>query len=174
MNNTVLRTSKRIYGFIVNCYPQRYRQEFGEEMHYVFSESLNDAYMAYGAKGIFTLWTRTLIDAGKSLVTQHVAHQQGGDSMHTHRTTSSRQNKHILRILLVAAVIVLLPLVVMLLTDHVDWTVGDFAVAYVLVAGTGLMYDLAARKVRTSAYRLAVGLALAAAFILVWTTLAVG
>lgn len=43
-----------------------------------------------------------------------------------------------------------------------------------LVFGTGLTYELAARKARNLAYRAAVGVALAAAFLLIWINLAVG
>ena len=59
-------------------------------------------------------------------------------------------------------------------TDEVAWGVFDFAVAGVLLGGTGLIHQLAARKAGNTAYRAAVGVALAAAFILVWLMGAVG
>ena len=54
------------------------------------------------------------------------------------------------------------------------WTLADFVFAGALIFGTGLSYVLAARKAGNIAYRAAVGVALAAAFILVWLNLAVG
>jgi hypothetical protein len=75
---------------------------------------------------------------------------------------------------LAAAFILLLPLLAMQITDEVVWDLADFAVAGALLVGTGLMYGLAARKAGNIAYRAAVGVALAAAFILVWMNLAVG
>jgi hypothetical protein len=75
---------------------------------------------------------------------------------------------------LAAAFILLLPLLAMQITDEVVWTVADFAFAGVLLVGTGLIYELAARKAAMIAYRAAVGVALAAAFILIWLTGAVG
>ena len=43
-----------------------------------------------------------------------------------------------------------------------------------LLFGTGLTYELVAKRMSTIAYRVAVGVALATAFILVWANLAVG
>ena len=74
----------------------------------------------------------------------------------------------------VAALILLLPLVAMQFTDEVNWTVADFVFAGVLLIGTGLTYELSVRKSGDIAYRAAVGVALAAAFTLVWVTGAVG
>ena len=54
------------------------------------------------------------------------------------------------------------------------WTLFDFVFAGALIFGTGLTFVLAARKAGNIAYRVAVGVALAAAFILVWVTGAVG
>ena len=84
------------------------------------------------------------------------------------------QNKNIIRIALATAFILLLPLLAMQITDEVVWDLADFAVAGALLVGTGLMYDLAARKASNIAYRAAVGIALAAALLLVWMALAVG
>jgi hypothetical protein len=77
-------------------------------------------------------------------------------------------------IVLATAFILLLPLLAMQITDEVAWDLADFAVAGALLAGTGLMHRVAARNVRHIAYRVAVGVALAAALLLVWTNLAVG
>ncbi len=73
-----------------------------------------------------------------------------------------------------AALILLLPLLAMQITDEVVWDLADFAVAGTLLVGTGLTYELAARKAGNIAYRAAVGVALAAALLLVWINLAVG
>ena len=62
----------------------------------------------------------------------------------------------------------------MLFTDGVAWGPVDFALAGVLLVGTGLVLQLAARQAGNTAYRAAVGVALAAAFLLVWMILAVG
>jgi hypothetical protein len=77
-------------------------------------------------------------------------------------------------IVLAVASILLVPLVAMQITDEVVWAPVDFAVAGALLVGTALLFRAAARKAAAHAYRAAVGVALAAAFILVWTVGAVG
>jgi hypothetical protein len=74
----------------------------------------------------------------------------------------------------VAALILLLPLVAMQVTDEVNWDGTDFILAGALIGGAGLTFELAARATADYAYRAAVGLALAAAFLLIWLNLAVG
>lgn len=78
------------------------------------------------------------------------------------------------RPLLAAAVLLAVPLVAMQLTDEVVWTLADFAIMGALVVGTGVLYELASMKAGSAAYRLAAAVALGAAFLLVWVTLAVG
>jgi hypothetical protein len=55
-----------------------------------------------------------------------------------------------------------------------DWDLLDFAVFGAMVSGVVLLAWLARRKSRSSAYRFAVGVALAAAFLLLWVNGAVG
>jgi hypothetical protein len=73
-----------------------------------------------------------------------------------------------------AALLLLLPLVAMQVTDEVDWDLADFVIFGAMLAAAGGAYELAARRTGNHAYRAAVGVALAAAFILVWMNLAVG
>ena len=73
-----------------------------------------------------------------------------------------------------AGCVMLLPLVAMRFTDEVNWNWFDFIFAGILIGGTGLVFELAAWKTANVAYRAAVGLALAAAFLLIWITGAVG
>jgi hypothetical protein len=82
--------------------------------------------------------------------------------------------RNIVRIVLAAAVALLLPLLAMLWTDEMAWGPGDFALAGVLLVGTGLLYEVAASRTHTARYRIAIGLALATAFLLVWVNLAAG
>jgi hypothetical protein len=74
----------------------------------------------------------------------------------------------------IAGLILLLPLVAMQFTDEVVWDETDFAVIGTMLLGACGAYELAARMTRNIAYRAAVGVAVVAAFILVWINLAVG
>lgn len=61
------------------------------------------------------------------------------------------------------AVLMLLPLFAMQVTDEVDWGVADFAIFGAMLVGAGGTYELAARMTGNSAYRAAVGIAVVAA-----------
>jgi hypothetical protein len=74
----------------------------------------------------------------------------------------------------VAAFLLLLPLVAMQFTDEVDWTASDFVFAAILLFGTLGLYEVAARRAGSATYRAAVIVALAGAFLLVWSNAAVG
>lgn len=77
-------------------------------------------------------------------------------------------------ILAVIAVVLLLPLVAMQFTDQVQWTLSDFAVAGLLLLGTGILIELVLRKTKTSSWR-NLGIALILfAFLVIWIELAVG
>lgn len=77
-------------------------------------------------------------------------------------------------VVLVAAVILLVPLVAMQFTDEVAWTSFDFVVAGLLLVGTGFTYELFARKLSNTRHKTIFGVVLAIAFLLVWVELAVG
>ena len=84
------------------------------------------------------------------------------------------QNKNIIRIALVTAIMLSVPLVAMQFSDEVKWGPLDFVIMGALLSGTGLTYELVAKKGGTIAYRAAVGIACAAGLLLVWTNAAVG
>jgi hypothetical protein len=73
-----------------------------------------------------------------------------------------------------AGALLLLPLVAMQFTQEVDWNAADFAVFGAMLLAACGAYELAARTTGNIAYRAGVGVAIAAAFILVWMNLAVG
>ena len=74
----------------------------------------------------------------------------------------------------VAALLLLLPLVAMQFTGEVVWGATDFIVFGAMLATACGTFELAARMTGNIVYRAAVGVAVAAAFLLVWVNLAVG
>lgn len=84
------------------------------------------------------------------------------------------KHKNILRIAIVTACLLLVPLVAMQFNDEMVWTLSDFVFAGALLFGAGLTYELVANRSGNIAYRVAVGLAVATALILAWLNLAVG
>ena len=78
------------------------------------------------------------------------------------------------RVALATVVLLLIPLVAMQFDAGVNWTLFDFVAAGVMLFGAGCAFVLIARKWNNTAYRLGVGVAVAAGLLLVWANLAVG
>lgn len=74
----------------------------------------------------------------------------------------------------IAALLLLLPLVAMQFTREVNWTPFDFAFAAVMIGAVGIAFEVTVRATRNTAYRGALAIALAAAFLLIWINAAVG
>lgn len=74
----------------------------------------------------------------------------------------------------VIVLLLLLPLVAMAFTREINWTGTDFAAAGALLVGTGLVYQLAVRRIAASHWRMMASLALLAALLLAWAHGAVG
>ena len=92
--------------------------------------------------------------------------------------TIKRVRKSIRRQMIYAALatasILLIPLAAMMFTDEVNWTIADFVVMGLLLLGTGLAYVFLSTVTNSTVYRIAVGIAAAAGFLLIWINLAVG
>lgn len=74
----------------------------------------------------------------------------------------------------IAALILLVPFLAMQVTNEVNWEKSDFIVFGAMLALANGTFELAARRTGNGAFRAAVGIAVAAAFLLVWVNLAVG
>lgn len=86
---------------------------------------------------------------------------------HTLRTSA-------VRAALATAILLLIPLLAMRFTDEVNWDLADFLVAGALLFAAGFAWRLAAARTGDGAYRIAMGIAIAAMLFLVWSNLAVG
>jgi hypothetical protein len=87
---------------------------------------------------------------------------------HTHT------QKNIVRIAIGVGLLLLFPLWANNNIDGWNWSPLDFVFMGALLFGTGLTFELVARKGGTVAYRAAVGIACAAGLLLVWINAAVG
>ncbi|WNG42472.1 hypothetical protein F0U61_44420 [Archangium violaceum] len=92
----------------------------------------------------------------------------------TENGSGRRGNRWRLAVWGTAALLLVLPLLAMQFTEEVAWGLSDFALFGAMLFVACGTYELAARMTGNKTYRAAVGVALAAAFILVWMNLAVG
>ncbi len=150
-------TSKRAYRSLLRVYPRELRDEYGDEMARCFQDLCREELEDGGGLGLAALWARTLPELLYTGLKE--------------RSTMLERNTYrsVVGVALATAFILLIPLLA-----APAWTLADFVAAGALIFGTGLTYVLVARKAGNIAYRAAVGVALAAAFILVWINLAVG
>ncbi|WP_133149230.1 hypothetical protein [Caulobacter zeae] len=73
-----------------------------------------------------------------------------------------------------AALLLAAPWLAMQVTDEVAWSPWDFALFAAMLGGAGLMLELAVMRSRHMAYRAGAVLAVGAAFLMIWASLAVG
>jgi len=83
-------------------------------------------------------------------------------------------SKQFLRVVLGTAAVLLIPFVAMQFTREVDWTASDFVIAAVLLAGTGMLFEVARAKLRTRKSQFIASAVIACCFLFVWGELAVG
>jgi hypothetical protein len=150
-------TSERAYRSLLRAYPRELRDEYGDEMARLFRDLCREELEDGGGLGLAALWARTLPESLYTALKE--------------RSTMLNTNAYrpVGGVALATAFILLIPLL-----TAPAWTLVDFVFAGALIFGTGLTFVLVARKAGNIAYRVAVGVALAAAFILVWVTGAVG
>lgn len=84
------------------------------------------------------------------------------------------QHRRLAGIGLTVALLLLIPLIAMQFTDEVNWKLSDFAIMGSVLFGLRLLYELIARRSEKTIYRVALGVALAGAFLLFWVNAAVG
>jgi len=93
---------------------------------------------------------------------------------YSHIMTTSKENKRLLGILLIAVSLLFIPLIAMNFTEEVNWKLGDFLVAGVLLGGASLGLEFILRKTRTKVLKLVLITLLLLALLLVWAEMAVG
>ena len=80
-----------------------------------------------------------------------------------------------LRLILITTVCILsIPFVAMQFTQEVNWSTMDFAIAGILLVGTGLLLEVAFRMTAQKTIRILISIAIVLLLLLVWAELAVG
>jgi hypothetical protein len=91
-----------------------------------------------------------------------------GGIMHEHMQLLITRQKSILRAALVTGVVLLIPLWGVIYVDDWNWDWHGFVVAGVFVFSAAMAYELAVKGMSNKAYRFAMALAVASAFVLTW------
>jgi hypothetical protein len=89
-------------------------------------------------------------------------------------TSQQAVSKSVKKVLGITTLLLLIPAAGQMFSRDVSWGLEDFLLAAVLLAGTGIAYVVAARRLQTPRSRILAGGALGAALLLVWAELAVG
>jgi len=154
-----IRRCRTWYAGLLRLYPKPYRERFREGMEQTFNDVCRERVEA--GEGLLGAILWMFLETSTGVLRANM------------KLTVS-QNRNVIAIVLGTALILLVPLTAMLFTDEVAWSPIDFACAGVIIAGTGIAFELAVRKMRNIAYRAAGGVSVGTAFILVWGNAAVG
>ena len=76
---TTLSLSEKIYKTMLELYPSRYRDEFGQEMIRLFQDMYHDVRNSDNDMEMISLWVRIIPDYLISLTKEHLSHLKGGD-----------------------------------------------------------------------------------------------
>ena len=71
--NRWIEISQYLYRQLLRLYPQAYRTTYETEMFHVFTDQCREAYQQRGRLGMLSLWLRTLMDVGKTVVIEHIS-----------------------------------------------------------------------------------------------------
>ena len=154
-----IRRYRNWYAKLLRFYPKAYRERFSEGMEQTFNDLCRERQEA--GEGLFALALWVFAETSAGIMRERI-------------TMIMIPNKNVIRIVLVTAFILMLPLVAMKFTDEVVWDLFDFIVMGGLLIAVGLAYELVARRSEKTVYRVAFGVGLAGAFLLFWVNGAVG
>ena len=76
--------------------------------------------------------------------------------------------------LLFGAILLLIPVVAMQITDEVNWDMMDFIVGGILIFGTIGVIEMVIRKTKENKYKIIIVFALIIAALIFWAEMAVG
>lgn len=82
--------------------------------------------------------------------------------------------KDIIIVGLIAASVLLIPLVIMLFSTEMNWSVLDYIIVWLLLFSSGLTYRLVTKKKRSISYKAAIVLAVLTGLFMMWVNLGVG
>jgi hypothetical protein len=149
---------RRWYRKLLRFYMRPYRDRFAEGMEQSFNDLCRERARAGKGLGGFVLWM--FVETSAGIIRENLR-------------STIMQNKNVLRIALGTGCLLLVPLLGNLFMGW-NWPWFAFPVWGAVLFGTGLTFELIARKGGTTAYRVAIGVACATGFVLLFINAAVG
>ena len=159
---------RRWYSRLIRLYPAPFRQRFGEPMAQTFTDLIRER--RQGGRSLHAVALGTFIETIVGII---------GENM-----TQLMQTKNYLRWVLITVAALAVPYLAMVFqigvpdpgsgTEGVNWGPMDFALMGILILGSGLLFEYASSRGRSTAHRAAVGIAVVAGLGLIWVNLAVG
>jgi hypothetical protein len=160
---------RRWYTRLLRLYPRPFRERFAEPMAQTFTDLARER--ADSSRGVHAFAAGTFAETTAGIMRENM--------------TQLMQTMAIVRWVLITAAVLAVPAVLMAFNlaipdpgsatqDGVNWGPMDFAVMGVLVFGSGLLFEYASSRARSTPHRAAVAIAVLAGFGLIWVNLAVG
>jgi hypothetical protein len=144
---------RRWYARLLRLYPKPFRERFRESMEQTFCDVCRAP--ALTGRGLFGLALWLCVETVGGIMNEHIGR------------LIARQ-KSIVRAALVTVGILLIPLWGNFYVDGWNWDWHTFVVAGAFVFSSALTYQLVVKGMSNKAYRFAMGLAVATAFVLTW------
>ena len=67
----IVAVSVKVYQILLNAYPTKFRQEFGQDMVQVFQDCCLRTFRQSGSNGMARLWAMTIFDLVQSVISEH-------------------------------------------------------------------------------------------------------
>jgi hypothetical protein len=171
-NENSIARYRRWYRGLLRLYPRPHRERFAESMEQTFSDLCRERAEAGRGVAGFVLWM--FVETSAGIIKQK-----------TRFIAMQRITRRLTVWAAVVALILMVPFLAMRLhwrvpdpgsptLDEVNWSLFDFVVAGTVLFGAAMTYELIARKLGTSAYRIGVGIACMTGLVLLWINMAVG
>lgn len=154
--NLAVRRYRTWYEALLQLYPRRFHERFGEGMAQTFEDLCREHIDA--RRGLFGLAVWVFFETLAGIVQENI-------------TRMEQMQKTVARVALVALGLLMVPLVASQIVEGWNWGPGAFVFTYVLFFATGMAYALISRRMNAWAYKAGVGVALVSGFGLGWSNM---
>jgi DNA-binding PadR family transcriptional regulator len=144
---------RRWYARLLCLYPKSFRERFRESMEQTFCDVCR-AHASTG-RGLFGLALWLCVETVGGIMSEHIR-------------LSIMRHGSVVRAAWVTAGVLLIPLWGIFSVDGWNWDWRGFVVAGAFVFSAALTFELVVKRMNNKAYRFAMGLAVATAFVLTW------